>query len=133
MDKYVCLFLSEFQPHGPQTKSCNFNEILKAQKLKISCRLSSKKIFYYFAPLGFGIAEYNDWPIIEKKKRGGGFVGSVLENGCKSPKMKSIVPDLSEKIMACMCNDQGTQSSILSRVSFNSVSPSFNKHCFFLT
>ena len=75
MDKCVCRFLSEFQPrllHGRQTKSCSFTEMLKAQKLKISCRPSSNKIFYYFAPLGFGIAEYNDWPIIEKKKKNGG-------------------------------------------------------------
>ena len=55
---------------GRQTKSCNFTEILKAEKLKISCP-SSNKIFYYFAPLGFGIAEYNDQPIIAKKKWGG--------------------------------------------------------------
>ena len=56
---------------GRQTKSCNFTEILKAQKLKISRRPSSNKIFYYFAPLGFGIAKYNDRPIIGKKKWGG--------------------------------------------------------------
>ena len=56
-------------------------------------------MFYYFALLGFGIAEYNDWPIIEKKNQVG---GSVPENGRKSWKMKSIVLDLSEKIMACM-------------------------------
>ena len=85
---------------GRQTKLCNFTEILKAQKLKISRCASSNEIFYYFAPLGFGIAEYNDLPIIEKKFGGGG--GSVPENGRKSGKMKSIVPDLSEKIMACM-------------------------------
>ena len=54
-----------------QTKSCNFTKILKAQKLKISCRLSINKIFYYFAPLDFSMVEYNDWPIIEKKLRGG--------------------------------------------------------------
>ena len=48
--------------HGRQMKSSNFTEILKAQKLKISRRPSINKIFYYFAPLGFGIAEYNDWP-----------------------------------------------------------------------
>ena len=54
---------------GRQTKSCNFTEILKAQKLKISRRLSINKIFYYFAPLGFGIAENDDRPIIEKKKK----------------------------------------------------------------
>ena len=53
-------------------KSCNFTEMLKAQKLKISCRPSSNKIFYYFEPWGFGIAEYNDRPIIEKKWKGGG-------------------------------------------------------------
>ena len=80
---------------GRQMKSCNFTEILKAQKLKNSRRPSSNKMFYYFAPLGFGRAEYNDRLIIEKKKGG-------LENGCKARKMKSIVPDLSEKIMACM-------------------------------
>ena len=56
---------------GRQTKSCNFTKILKAQKLKNSRRPSSNKIFYYFAPLGFGIAEYNDRPIIEKKNREG--------------------------------------------------------------
>ena len=54
---------------GRQTKLCNFTEILKAQKLKNSRCPSSNKIFYYFAPLGFGIAEYNDRPIIEKKKK----------------------------------------------------------------
>ena len=85
---------------GWQTKSCNFTEILKAQKLQISRRTSINKMFYYFAPLSFGIAEYNDRPII-----GGGGIeggGSVPENGRKSRKMKSIVLDLSEKIMACM-------------------------------
>ena len=56
---------------GWQKKSCNFTEILKAQKWKNSHRPSSNKIFYYFAPLGFGIAKYNDRPIIEEKKRGG--------------------------------------------------------------
>ena len=53
---------------GRQTKSCNFTEILKAQKLKISRCPSNNKIFYNFAPLGFSIVEYNDRPIIEKKK-----------------------------------------------------------------
>ena len=59
---------------GWQMKSCNFTEILKAQKLKTSLCPFSNKIFYYFAPLGFGIAEYNDRPIIEKKRKrtGGG-------------------------------------------------------------
>ena len=51
-------------------KSCNFTEILKAKKLKISRCSSINKIFYCFAPLGFGIAEYNDRPIVEKKKGG---------------------------------------------------------------
>ena len=60
---------------GRQTKSCNFTEILKAQKLKFSCLLSSNKYFYYFAPLGFGIAEYNDWPIVEIKIGRGGLGG----------------------------------------------------------
>ena len=83
---------------GWQTKSCNFTEKLKTQKLKISCCLSINKIFYYLAPLGFGIAEYNDRPIIEEKLKR----GSVPENGHKSRKRKSIVRDLSEKIMACM-------------------------------
>ena len=81
-------------------KSCNFTDILKAKKLNISRLPSSNKIIYYFASLGLGIAEYNDRPIIEKKKKKMG--GSVLENGRKSRKMKSIVPDLSEKFMACM-------------------------------
>ena len=54
---------------GRQTKSCNFTKILKAQKLKILRCPSSNKIFYYFAPLGLGIAEYNDRPITEKKKK----------------------------------------------------------------
>ena len=58
---------------GRQTKLCNFTKILKAQKLKKSLRPSSDKIFYYFAPLGFGIAEYNDRPIIEEKRIKGGF------------------------------------------------------------
>ena len=53
---------------GRQTKLCNFTEILKAQKLQISRRPSINKMFYYFAPLGFGIAEYNDRPVIGKKK-----------------------------------------------------------------
>ena len=88
---------------GRQTKSCNFTEILKAQKLKISRRPLSNKIFYYFAPLGFGIAEYNDRPIIKIKICGGGWwCVSVPENGRKSRKNKSIVPDLFEKIMVCM-------------------------------
>ena len=37
-------------------------------------RVLSNKTIYYFAPLGFGIAEYNHRPIIEiKKSRTGGF------------------------------------------------------------
>ena len=57
---------------GWQTKSCKFTEILKAQKLKFSRCLSRNKIFYYFAPLDFGIPEYNDWLTIGKKKMGEG-------------------------------------------------------------
>ena len=72
---------------GRQMKSCNFIKISKAQKFKKLGRSSINKIVYHFARLGFGIAEYNDRPIIEKEKIGGG---------------ESIVPDLSEKIMACM-------------------------------
>ena len=60
---------------GRQTKSFNFTEILKAQKLKFSRRPSSNKVIYYFAPLGLGIAEYKDRPIIEKKIGGWGWVG----------------------------------------------------------
>ena len=57
---------------GRQTKSCNFTEILIAQKLKFSRLPSSNKIFYCFAPLGFGIVEYNDRPIVEIKIGRGG-------------------------------------------------------------
>ena len=75
----IFITISAATLRGRQTKSCNFTEILKAQKLKNSRHLSSNKILYYFAPLGFGIAEYNDRPIIRKKKNrvgvgGGGFV-----------------------------------------------------------
>ena len=52
---------------GRQTKSFNVTEKLKAEKLKLSRRVIT--FFYYFAPLGFGIAEYKDKPIIEKKKK----------------------------------------------------------------
>ena len=64
-----------------QRKSCNFTEILKALKLKFSRLPSSNKIFYYFAPLGFCIAEYNNRPIIEKNMGG----GSVPENVVHCP------------------------------------------------
>ena len=74
----IFIRISAVTLRGRQTKSCNFTEILKAQKLKISRRPSSNKIFYYFAPLGFGVAEYNDWTIIEKKIGGGGEGGGVL-------------------------------------------------------
>ena len=66
----ILIRISAATLHGRQTKLCNFTEILKAQKLKISHRLLSNKIMYYSAPLGLGIAEYKDWPIIEKKKGG---------------------------------------------------------------
>ena len=85
---------------GRQTKSCYFTEILKAQKFKKIHVVRLIIFVYYFCTLGFSIAEYNDRPIIEKKMGGGG--KSVPENACKSRKIKSIVPDLSEKIMACM-------------------------------
>ena len=69
---YLLIFIriSAATQLGRQTKSCSFTEILKAQKLKNSLRPSSNKIFYYFAPLGCSIAEYNDRPIIGKKKGG---------------------------------------------------------------
>ena len=63
----IFMRISAVTLRGWQTKSCNFTEILKAQKLKFSRLPSSNKIFYYFAPLGFGIAEYNNWPIVEIK------------------------------------------------------------------
>ena len=43
----------------------------------------------------------------KKKKKIKGEGGFVPENGRKSRKMKSIVPDLSEKIMACMAPIHG--------------------------
>ena len=73
----MCLLI--FIRISAATNSCNFTEILKAQKLKNSRSPSSNKIFFNcFAPLGFGIAEYNDQPIIKKKKKnmgGGGWEG----------------------------------------------------------
>ena len=76
---------------------------IKSTEIKKNSRHpSSNKIFYYFAPLGFDIAEYNNLPIIEKKTGG----CSVPENGRKSRKMKSIVLDLSEKIKTCMDKGQ---------------------------
>ena len=62
----IFIRISAVPLRGRQTKSCNFTEILKAQKLKISHCPSSNKIFYYFAPL-----EFSNRPIIEKKKKGG--------------------------------------------------------------
>ena len=64
--------------HGRQKKSCNFTEILKAQKLKILRRPSNNKIFFFFTILhntDFSIAEYNDRPIFEKKKKNRGWGG----------------------------------------------------------
>ena len=58
---------------GQQRKSCNFTEILKAQKFLV-VRLVIIFFIFYFASLGFGRAEYNDWPINEQKKIGGGGV-----------------------------------------------------------
>ena len=68
----IFIRISAVTLRGWQTKSCNFTEILKAQKFKISRRPSSNKSFYYFAPVGFGIVEYNNRPIIEKKLKNGG-------------------------------------------------------------
>ena len=65
----IFIRISAATQRGRQTKLCNFTEILKAQKSKMSRRPLKNKIFYYFAPLGFGIAEYNDRPIIGKKNR----------------------------------------------------------------
>ena len=65
--------------HGRPTKSCNFTEILKTKKLKNSRRPSSNKFFYFFAPLGFGIAEYNDRPITEKKIKGVGGLSRTMD------------------------------------------------------
>ena len=80
MSLLIFIRISAATLRGRQTKSCNFTEILKAQKLKISHHLSIK-IFYYFAPLGFSIAENNDRPIIEKKKlRGGGLSQKIDAN-----------------------------------------------------
>ena len=71
----MCLFIfirvSAATLRGRQTKSCSFTEIIKAQKLKNHVVRRVIRSFYYFAPLGFGIAEYNDRPIIEKKKKSG--------------------------------------------------------------
>ena len=58
---------------GQQRKSCNFTEILKAQKFLV-VRLVINFFIFYFASLGFGRAEYNDRPINEQKKIGGGGV-----------------------------------------------------------
>ena len=95
-------------------KSDKVIEILKAQKLKNSLRLLINKFFFYYAPLGFGIAEYNDRPIIEKG-------GSVPENGGKFQKMKSIVPDLSEKIVACMSFEK-SRKTLLGKVKVQATS-----------
>ena len=113
----ILIRISATTLHGRQKKSCNFTEILKTQKLKNSRLPSSNNIFYYLAPLGFGIVEYNDRPIIEEiKSRGGWGCVSVPENGRKSRKMKFIVPGFSEKIMACMQvqdGDMHLSSSVL--------------------
>ena len=103
----IFIRISALNLSGRQMKSCNFIKISKAQKLKNSCCPSINKILYYFAQLGFGIVEFNDRPIIEKEeKRGGGGGGEEgglsLKMDAKTRKVKSIVLDLSEKIMACM-------------------------------
>ena len=47
--------------------------------------------------------------------------GSVPENGRKSRKMKSIVQDLSEKIMACMPNNKFLEWSKLKAFADNKI------------
>ena len=75
----ICIRISAATLRGRLTKSCNFTEILKAQKLKISRHPSITMIFYHFAPLGFGIAEYNDRPLIEEKMKGGGCLSRKMD------------------------------------------------------
>ena len=77
----IFIRISAVTLRGRQTKLCNFTEILKAQKLKFSRLLSSNKIFYYFAPLGFSIAEHNDGPLIGGGNQGGGGGGHVCLSG----------------------------------------------------
>ena len=48
----ICIRISAATLRGRQTKSCNFTEILKAQKFKKSRHPSSNKIFHDFAPWG---------------------------------------------------------------------------------
>ena len=57
-----------------------FYRNIKSTKIKIFTS-AVNKIFYYFAPLGFCIAEYNNRPIIEKNMGG----GSVPENAVHCP------------------------------------------------
>ena len=106
----IFIRISALNLSGQQTKSCNFTKISKAQKLKNSRCPSINKIVYYFARLGFGIAEYNDRSIIEKEKIRVGWVGGCGGLSRKMDanpwKMKSIVQDLSEKIMACMTGNE---------------------------
>ena len=64
----IFIRISAMNLSGRQTKSCNFTKISKAQKFKKLGCSSINKIVYHFERLGFGIAEYNDRPIIEKEK-----------------------------------------------------------------
>ena len=97
------------------------NKSTKIKKIYVARRII--RFVYYSAPLGFGIAEYNDQPLIEKKIYiypggwGAGVCLSVPENARESRKMKSIVPDLSEKIMACMLLENFWQFSSTLKVS----------------
>ena len=95
--------------HGRQKMSSNFTEILKAKKFHVVCLLI-RYFFHNFVPFGITIAEYNNWPKLKKqkegmKKKGGGKIEvcpgkstQIWENY----EIMYIIPDLSEKIMACM-------------------------------
>ena len=71
---YFLIFLriSAAMLHGRRKMSCNFTQILKAQRFHVVCCLI-RYFVHNFVELGFAIAEYNDWPIFQKrqKKRGG--------------------------------------------------------------
>ena len=79
---------------GWQKKSCNFTEILKAKKFHVICQL----IRYFFTILyNLVLLKQNIRTSLNSKTK-----RSVLENQRESPKIKSLVPDLSEKITACI-------------------------------
>ena len=93
----------DFYQNFSRDSTWSANEVVQFyQNIKstihVVCRII--RFFLLFCTLGSSIAEYNDRPIIEKKKNRG--VVGVPENTRKSRKIKSIFPHLSEKIMACM-------------------------------